>query len=72
MVKLTNKQMSSIYGGALWLCTYKLAGMHVCPEDDGQLLPIGNSVVIEAASAVEAADMVHAQTGAIQVNCTLN
>lgn len=66
MVKLTNKH----YGGASWLCTYKLAGMHVCPEDDGQLLPIGPSVVIEAASAVEAADIVHAQTGAIQVNCT--
>lgn len=72
MVKLTNKQMSSIYGGASWICTYKTAEMHVCPEDEGGLLPFGETVEVEADNIYAACDMVHEQYNAITVHCARN
>lgn len=64
--------MSSIIGGDLWFCTY--VPLHPMPspppgyEGEG----IGPSLIVEANSAAEAADIVHAKTGATQVNCTRN
>jgi len=58
---LSDKQLKSITGGALetpsWFCT--------------AFLPSGNvDYIVPAGSATEAADKVHAMTGASQVNCT--
>lgn len=58
---LSNKQLRNITGGAheiyTWFCTAFV---------DGEK----HNYEVPAASAVEAADYVHAITGASQVNCT--
>lgn len=73
MKRLTNRQMSSIVGGDLWYCTY--VPVHPVPTppptSDGYGT-IGPSIIVEAGSAQEAANKVHAMTGATQVNCTRN
>lgn len=68
MQKLTNKQMSSIIGGELWYCTYVATQQGTINNGEA----IGPSIIVEASSAVEAADIVHSMTGATQVNCTRN
>ena len=71
MRQLTNKQMSMIIGGKKWLCTYiPVNPLPVPPPDSGGDGAIGPSVIVEAATASEAADKVHESTGALQVNCT--
>jgi len=70
MKKLTNKQMLSITGGSLWFCTYKSSASQEEMEVRDERDPIGDSIIVEANSAVEAADKVHAQYGTTQVNCT--
>lgn len=70
MKKLTNKQMSLITGGEWWYCTHKATSeteMSTVVDPDA----IGPSEYVEAATAEEAADKVHARTGSSQVNCTL-
>lgn len=69
MEKLTKKQMSSIVGGEFWFCTYRTEQQSTLEGGDD---PIGPSIIVEAGSAIEAADLVHAMTGATQVNCTRN
>lgn len=67
MKKLTNRQMSLIHGGERWQCYYTDPNYEVSEEGE-----IGPYKIVEAASAVEAADKVHRETGATQVNCTKN
>jgi hypothetical protein len=58
METLTKKQMSAVRGGSLWYCQYYTGNGFSKP------------FLIEADTIEEAADLLHQQTGATQVNCT--
>jgi len=56
---LTKSQLNEIRGGATYHCN---------AFKNGKMIPMP---AVEASSAEDAADQVHAETGADQVNCTL-
>ncbi len=63
---LSKLQMSQIRGGERWAC---LAVRNVIQTECHVILE-GDSEVVEAVTAVDAADYMHKKYGANQVNCT--
>lgn len=63
---LSKSQMSRIRGGERWEC---LAVTEVVQTESDVIL-IGETEVVEAATAVDAADYMHNKYGVDQVNCT--
>ena len=63
---LSKLQMSQIRGGESWVC---LAVRNVIQTECDVILE-GETEVVDAATAVDAADYMHKKYGVSQVNCT--
>ena len=63
---LSKSQMSQIRGGESWVC---LAVRNVIQTECDVILE-GETEVVDAATAVDAADYMHKKYGVSQVNCT--
>lgn len=67
---LSKQQLSEVKGGNVYYCTVIT---NPGPQQaTNELEPLGPSYLIEADSAIQAADIAHALYGGDQVNCTLN
>lgn len=68
MKKLTKGQMAQISGGDASSCGCECGEMYYCVAfKNGEII---KQKSIQACSASAAADILHAETGADQVNCT--